>query len=432
MNTDVNLMMSDIELTYVNADDVLNYSNCATFDEWEYFVNTLSNDNNELVAFEEMTLAQPQLLLLSGIAGIGKTCFLQKCLYCWAKNLLWQNVDIVLYFEFKKLNNLSHVSNPHEMINKFYKNILKGQDVMSSQMSVMFIIDGLDEFIHLEDLYNHISGNSSTVPLVSTIMHVLSAKNIKFVLGGRVEAVMKYQSLIKGLKDILHIQIMGFSNLRIRKYYETNLISKTLRSNLQKFIKSSPFAKGILSIPFYLKAVCSTLSLCLDSYSLKTITELQTLIFLHFVQQMNKTNEPLYGFIQKNKGHILNVCKAAFNTLDEGKTIISKAELVTVVNDNGIKPFGFIVKSNVNQHYQFVHLFLMKFCASVYLYFFEDPQKVFNHERLRCCLPVACGLLNGNERNFLSLITQLQEPFHNHNFWLRDICSKQNLLPELN
>ena len=160
------------------------------------------------------------------------------------------------------------------------------------------------------------------------------------------------------------------------------------------------------------------------------MTELQTLIFLHLVQQINKTSQPLYGFIQRNKQHILNICSAAFFMLDEGRSIVSEVELATVVDENGIEPFGFIVKSNFNQHYKFIHPFLLSFCASVHLFFYGNPQKVFNHARLRSCLPAACGLLN-NGRNFLSLINQLQKPFYNKNFWLRDICGKQNLLLEL-
>ena len=319
------------------------------------------------------------------------------------------------------MNSFSHVSDPQEMINKFYKNILKGQDVMSSQMKVMFIIDGLDEFVHLKHLYSYISGDCNSLPIVFKIMNVLSTSNIKCVLGGRVEAVMKYQSLIQDREDLLHIQIMGFSNLRIREYYVSNLTSKTLRSNLQKFIRSSPFAKGLLSSPLYSKAV--TLSLCFDSYFLKTLTKLQTWIFMHFMQQINKTTQTLYAFIQKKKLHILNICSAAFNMLDEGRTIVSKVELATVVDDNGIEPIGFIVKCNINQHYQFVHPFLIKFSASVHLYFYENPPKVFSHERLCSCLPAACGLLN-NGRNFLSLISQLQEPFYNKNSWIISIHGK--------
>ena len=70
----------------------------------------------------------------------------------------------------------------------------------------------------------------------------------------------------------------------------------------------------------------------------------------------------------------------------------------------------------------------MTFCASVHLYFCENPQKVFQHEKLRSCLPVACGLLYCVGRNLVSLISQLQEPSHNEKSLLKEIYGKQNLL----
>ena len=76
MNTD--LLMSNVDLTYTNADDVLAYAADEKFDEWEYFVEKLSDVSTEMIGFEEISSVQAQLLLLSGIAGIGKTCFLQS------------------------------------------------------------------------------------------------------------------------------------------------------------------------------------------------------------------------------------------------------------------------------------------------------------------------------------------------------------------
>ena len=75
VNNDVGIIMSNIELTYIKVDDVVTSSNDLTFDEWKYFVKKLSDVNKQKVEFEEIALKQPQLLLLSGIAGIGKTCF---------------------------------------------------------------------------------------------------------------------------------------------------------------------------------------------------------------------------------------------------------------------------------------------------------------------------------------------------------------------
>ena len=132
-------------------------------------------------------------------------------------------------------------------------------------MNVMFIKDGLEEFIHLKELHNCISGGSCNLPIISAIMNVLFGRNFKCVLGGRVEFVMKYQSLIKNCEDILHIQIMGFSNLGIRNYFESSLLCKSLRNDLAALITSSPVTKALLSVPFNIKAVCSTLSLCFGS-----------------------------------------------------------------------------------------------------------------------------------------------------------------------
>ena len=391
MNNDVEIMMSNIELTYIKVDDVVTSSNDFTFDESEYPVKMLRDVNNQNVEFEEIILKQPQLLLLSGIAGFRKTRFFKKCLYCWATGKLWKNVDFVLYFKFKKLNDLNHVSNPQEMVNKFYKNILDAQYLLSSQLTVMFIIDGLDEFVHLEHLYSYLSRDCSNIHIVSTLMNILSATNIKCVLGGRVDAVKKYQSLAKGHKNILHIQIMGFSNIRIKKYG--------------------------------------------DNYKVLPKTDLQIKEFEQHIDYLKHRyrhipRRPLKEIYQYFKQHILNICSAAFNMLDEGRSIVSEAEQALVLK-NGIDPLGFIVKSNANQHYKFVKPLLMNFCASVHLFHYPSLQRVFNHERLRSCLPAACGLLN-TKIDFLGLFYQLPEHFPSiKTIWLRYIIGKQNISLDL-
>ena len=417
VNTDVNLVMRTVELS-IEATDTFD-KNC---NEWEYFLQKFNN--YKITSLNDVFSKQPQILLLSIIDDCGRTSFLQKCLYFWAKGLLWKNADFVLYFKFKKLNEFCQVSSIRELINKFYKNILKGLDIVFLQAPIMFIIDGLDEFIYLNQLCYHNSSNN--LPIVNTLVQILSARYSQCILGGRVEAILRCCSLVRKFENIMHIQIMDFSNFGLRNFFGYSLLCETLRNGLENLITCPPVAKALLSVPFNLTAVCSVFSLSTCSYSLKTMTELQTLIFLHFLQQNSNTKESLYQLMTINKSHILKVCKVAYNLLKEKKMMASQAELVAVLDENGVELFGFIIKSDLSHQYQFIHPILMNFCASIHLYFYKNPQKIFEHEKLRSCLPVACGLLYNNGRNFVSLVSQLQV-HHKSKLCLRGICGKHSL-----
>ena len=362
------------------------------------------------------------MILLSGISGIGKTYFQQKCLCYWANGLLWKNVQFVFYFQFKKINQFQNVSNVHELIKKFYKNILKGHQI-SSLKTLLFIFDGLDEFNSLEQLVNHISGTSNSIPIINALEDILRSQNSTCIFSGNVKAVMRYWGTIKDYKDVASIQIMGLSTRGSKSFFKDLSSSKTLKTDIKNLIKSSPFVRGLLSVPLYLKAACSAL-LNLNIQSLKTMTELQTLIFLHFLQQNSKSKESLCRIIEVNQQHILNVCELAFNMLDGGKVNVAQKELGAVLDENGLEPLGFIKKSNIDQQYEFVHAFLIKFCASVHLFFNVKSDEIIKNKKLHDCLPVISGLVHGKDGDVLSLISRLKESLHKQTVWLLDISGK--------
>ena len=271
-------------------------------------------------------------------------------------------------------------------------------------MSLTFVIDGLDELLYF----------GSNLQLVKDTKKIIHAKRSE--RERKVQAIMKYRILNKKEGDVLHLPIIDHWKIGIK-----NPCENFLPNEIQK---TSPVTKALLSAPFYLITACSEPSLSLDSSCVITVTELQTLVFLHLVQQSNKSDEPLTEFVQRSSCHILKVCEVAFKMLDEGKEMAFQSELATILDENGIEHFGLVEKSNFNNKYQFVHLSLMKFCASVHLHMFETPQKVFDNYKLSCCLPTICGFLNDNERDFVSLISQSQELSHNEKSWLTEICGK--------
>nr|XP_047133988.1 NACHT, LRR and PYD domains-containing protein 12 isoform X2 [Hydra vulgaris] len=101
------------------------------------------------ISYSEIFMKEKSVILISGIAGIGKTWLLRKCLLDWSNNLIWKNVELVFYLECRRLNQYQNISNIIELLNVFYKDIINDFDI--STHSTLFIIDGLDEFKYLHD-----------------------------------------------------------------------------------------------------------------------------------------------------------------------------------------------------------------------------------------------------------------------------------------
>ena len=416
---DLNLLISNLKLGSIEEADLEMVND--DFNEWKYFCH--KQNSYKAIKYEEIFHGNSRSIMISGPKGIGKTNFLQNCLYHWSNGLHWKDLNFIFYFEFNKFNKLENVTNMKQLIKKFYKNILNGYEI-SSFNATMLIIDGLDEFAYFEELVANKSSN--TIPLITAINNAFSSENYKSVLCGNIASVMRYWGKFKGYKDAISMQVLGFNISGIKSFFEDLLLSKTLKTDLENIYTSSRNGEGLLSVPLYLKVACSTL-LTLNIQSVKTMTELNTLIFLHFVLQNCKIKEPLQQLMQLNRQHILNACEVAFTLMSFGKVKVSQNELSLVLDENGFDPLGFVKKSIASQQYQFVHFILMKFCASVHLLFNVNLHEIVKNKRLRNCLPIISGFVHRKENSFLNLICELREPLHKPTFWLREIYGKKNL-----
>nr|XP_047129604.1 protein NLRC5-like [Hydra vulgaris] len=228
------------------------------------------------IPYSEVFMNEKSVILISGIAGIGKTWLLRKCLLDWSNNLIWNNVELVFYLECRRLNQYQNVSNINELLNVFYKHILNDFDI--SKHTTLFIIDGLDEFKYLNELLN--PNLSCTFPIVNALAEIQSYKH---VVAGRVYAIDKYQNIYPEHIDKLTIQIMGFNQNGVENYVENHVIEEK-KEVVKATLKESPIAKVMATVPFYLSFMCKIISDSSKIYttSFLTMTELHANIFLIF------------------------------------------------------------------------------------------------------------------------------------------------------
>ena len=419
----IELLNNFIELTVVNAD----YAEKDAVNILEQKLYVLKQTTYKPVEFNEVFSKELSLLLISGIAGIGKTWLLRKCLLDWASGNLWKNVDFVIHLECRKLNEYQNISSINELLSTFYEDIFKECNIYDN-FSVLFVIDGLDEFAYLDKLINHNPLNPSKQPIVNVLADALSIQKHKCVVAGRVGAISQYKGKVTECTDKLTIQIMGFNDMGIDEYIEKFDYKK---ETIKDILKASYIAKAMASVPFYLSAMCSIITES-GSYSFCTMTELYGSIFLYFFQKhVFRNNEAVYKMMESevNKVHILIVCKVAWELFNQGKFIFSQDEIKGIVNDFDKvenKLLGFIerVESQLGYQYQFAHLTLMEFCASVYAHLYLSPEEIIRNEKLRSCLPMICGLANENKTCFVRFLAELKNSNEERNSLVNAVFSK--------
>ncbi|XP_047123839.1 uncharacterized protein LOC124806751 [Hydra vulgaris] len=300
------------------------------------------------------------------------------------------------------LNLYQSISNINKLLDVFYKNFVKDIDI--NNHNIIFVIDGLDEFKYLNELIN--PSLTCNYPIVNALAEI---QKYKHVVAGRVYAIDQYQSISPEHNDKLTIQIMGFSKNGINNYVDKNVVDEK-KEVVKTTLKESPIAKAMGSVPFYLSAMCKTISDSNKIYttSYLTMTDLYANIFLYFFQKhIIKNNGLVYQIMnnESNKKYVLNICKIAYKLFIENKIIFSEEEILPFINDlNGVEEsfFGFIerVETHLGYHYQFAHMTVMEFCASVYAYNCLSSEEILANVKLKNCLSMICGLTNKNQNSF--------------------------------
>ncbi|XP_039618282.1 NACHT, LRR and PYD domains-containing protein 3-like [Polypterus senegalus] len=99
----------------------------------------------------------PHIVVVSGVAGIGKTTMVQKIMFDWARGTQYQRFAFVFLFKFRELNLLDTETEPQmpltRLIVRHYKylNDLRLREILQKPESLLFIFDGLDEYKHKLD-----------------------------------------------------------------------------------------------------------------------------------------------------------------------------------------------------------------------------------------------------------------------------------------
>ena len=331
-------------------------------------------NNNNLFHMESSRL------FLHGIAGIGKTSFVEHLTLLWANEKILNELDFVYLIKCRVLNRYRY---KEVTIDKILRDTL-GVDFsyvndLIDGTRVLFIIDGLDELFSLESALRDDTTNSlhSTI---NSLLHKESAilSGHRCILTGRPHIYPLLRRYEKAIGKMAILEIIGFDRKGIELYIDNfTLRNLRVKKDIIDAIEQNCSLQSMASVPQFLSSICGILATQKvpldDSHS----TELYVWVLVSFVRQhfseLNCMPYKIFGD-ERFQRFLEKIRRISYVLLLEDKTVFKTGELSELLDTNDkveqdmLNSFIVKIESATECLYQFKHLSLQEFLAACHCY----------------------------------------------------------------
>ncbi|XP_028679813.2 NACHT, LRR and PYD domains-containing protein 12-like [Erpetoichthys calabaricus] len=329
----------------------------------------------------------PHIVVVSGVAGIGKTTMVQKILFDWARGTHYQRFAFVFLFKFRELNLLDTETEPQmpltRLIVRHYKylNDPRLREILKKPESLLFIFDGLDEYKHKLNFTQSkfCSGPDDYFPvhiLVTSLVNQTLLKGCTVLITSRPVAL---ESLDMERVDRF-AEILGFFPEQRLMYFKKFFDDADLGAEAFQYVEENAILYTMCFNPSYCWIICSVLK----SHFMtpeeergaipRTVTEL-FVMFLHNILTNHKREA------EDQLGILVKLGKMAFYGVNNRTLVFyDKFEMSTFGLQSVLSsPFlsGFLKeilqRESYLEHttYTFYHLTIQEFMAACSFYL--DP-----------------------------------------------------------
>ncbi|XP_051781788.1 NACHT, LRR and PYD domains-containing protein 3-like isoform X7 [Erpetoichthys calabaricus] len=320
----------------------------------------------------------PKTIVVSGVAGIGKTTMVQKIMSEWASGTLYQRFAFVFMFKFRELNILDN-ENELEMslttlIVRHYKHLTHDKliEILQKPESLLFILDGLEEYKHKLDFTDSqlCPKPDEEVPvhiLVTSLVSRTLLKGCSVLITSRPTAL---EAMDMGRVDRF-VEILGFHPEQRLTYFKKFFSDAALGIKAFQYVEEIGILYSMCFNPSYCWMICSVLTSEKERGAApRTVTEI-FVMFLHNILT-NYREEAKY-----QREILVRLGKMAYNGVDKNIFVfynnfeMSTFGLQSVVYSSFLS--GFLHSQSTPDHsmYTFYQVTLQEFMAACSFYF--DP-----------------------------------------------------------
>ncbi|XP_032068488.1 NACHT, LRR and PYD domains-containing protein 3-like [Thamnophis elegans] len=331
----------------------------------------------------------PQVVVLKGAAGIGKTIMVKKIMLDWASQKLYQDkFNYVFYICCRKMNLHAEVekSSIAEIISEGWlkehklKNVI--QNILKNEEKLLFIIDGFDELKYSFDQpENYFCTDPWKKEPVRILLNSLFQKKLfpksSLIITTRPTALKK---LHQCLERPGYFEILGFSTKEREEYFYNFFENKDQAAQALRFVKQNDTLFTMCIIPLVSWIICTVMKQEMERgkdlqktpYTLTAIYMLYLSSLLKFHHKESKQD------VQTN---VKGLCSLAAEGIRKRQILFMEEEVKKHILDQGNSLPLFlnqsIFKRDIDciQTYSFIHLSFQEFFAALFYVLEEGDEQ---------------------------------------------------------
>jgi NACHT/LRR/PYD domain-containing protein 1 len=311
------------------------------------------------------TQKEPQLVIIEGAAGIGKSTLARQVKRAWMEGELYRDhFQHVFFFSCRELAQCKKLS--------LAELITQGQDVptapinqiLSHPEKLLFILDGIDEPAWvLADQNPELCLYWSQTQPVHTLLGSLLGKSIlpeaSFLLTTRTTALQKF---IPSLPQSCQVEVLGFSDFEQEIYIYKYFAKQIFGIKALMMVESNPVLLTLCEVPWVCWLVCNCLKKQMEQGGDVSLTsQTTTAICLKYIS--------LTIPVHHMRTQLRALCSLAAEGIWKRRTLFSESDLCKQgLDEDAVAIFlktGVLQKQASSLSYSFAHLCLQEFFASM-------------------------------------------------------------------
>lgn len=317
---------------------------------------------------------RPQLVIIEGAAGIGKSTLARQVRRAWEEGQLYRDrFQHVFFFSCRELAQCKQLSLAELIAQDQEVPTAPIRQILSHPEKLLFILDGIDEPAWvLEDQNPELCVHWSQAQPVHTLLGSLLGKSIlpeaSLMLTARTPALQK---LIPSLGQPHRVEVLGFSEFERKDYFYKYFAKQRVAISAFRFIKSSPVLLTLCEVPWVCWLVCTCLEKQMQQGEVLSLTSQTTTALCLKYLSLTIPGQHL-------RTQLRTLCSLAAEGICQRRTLFSKSDLCKQgLAEDAIATFlkiGVLQRQPSSLSYSFAHLCLQEFFAAM-SYILEDSEE---------------------------------------------------------